>query len=1144
MRMLLPISLVFFLVLFIFSAPVLALSNTDFVKYVGKDVGLTQAYSEYQVCNPTAFDFYISSKAKQYFNWYFNEAIGNVKDYWFEVKLNRTYNYIVHNFTSICYPYSDGNGTASNCTLGDNPYEETRWGWNWERYNPIGATFKSNTCYNVRIYGTYDIGYGKIAIDNVLEFAGYSFTEYDWWNLSYNYKRNETINQTGSAALTNFPYLVNGSGGFNISTTPTQYVWSIANITATNTTKNYLYYNAYNDYRISNGSESIGLPFEIERGNGTSYNPNSTWNDNYLGVYHFGECSGSIFNDSTSYNTNGSISGTSTYQTGNIYGCNFRFDGSSTKGRINGGGILAQIGSSSGAGSQYAIEMWVNPSTANDLFMDKRTDSSSIYTLGVYLAGGKVQETTNNNACTGVASIGTGWHYIMISYNYSGGTTLNRRIYVNGTLDKECSVGGQVGSNNAMDLEIGFLNWAGYYSFGIDELRISNVSRSSDYALRNYQMGLARLNAEETPGAAAIATNISLYLNGTNSNMTQVWGNTLNATAKINVTGLFVELYRNDTLISNATTVSWNISAWPGGYYRVRAYYPGNATYTSNENILYANVTKVVSTLSLSSSAGWNIQQGTSTTLSCTASLGSASLASNGIGISNPYTATLISGTYAIACSVSPADLENYTYTPESNTLNVYTFATGCTNSSLYIYRTSINTTAQNISIDFTSLLSQSVVNSDLSDVYLETPNATSNVFLNSTHSIFIVNSTNVTSFVVNFGNVFASNSHTNISLRNSTMTPFSYSVLASTYYIVNMLNEINGSTIYPAPNASLSLSLSCSNGADSFNVTKPIMSIPTSQRLNSARATITYSPTSFYYRDLLVNSSIGYLNFYIIDAVEYQVVQMLMHLQDNTADFTSPNLRITKILGASEITITELAFDIEKKAVIYLQNGGTYNVYVAQGTNTRSIGGLFIDNVNLIKTIVLNPTVGIDIGIGEVIWNLTIDNTTGDISFNWYDSYANTKWINMSVYNYTNGQLLASFNSTNSTSIYFLYDGEVNQTYKVVLTVEHNLFSNHPWEYVKILSSFLASAILPIISFPQLPVAFLWFAGFIGILTIPMFFDERNGALAGIFAVLGAGLFAFLGWYTVSIAILAVLIVLAILNMIASNRKRRGAVE
>jgi len=301
-------------------------SREDYLKFVDKYVGITEAWSEYQVCNPSDTDFHIQEKSRDYFNWYFNEVEGKLKSSWLEKRINESYTETVDNFKKICNPYESSfeNGTVitiDNCTLENSPYQAEKWRWTWKEFNPTGETFKAGECFNFRIHGTYDPAYrdNKIAIDNVVEVAGYNFDEYSWWNASWIYKRRVKINNTQNIQLNDFIVPINISS--------TTYMMSDCS-----------------DLRLLNGSENAEVPFEMESclqnnvllwakvnltpSTNTSYyvyygnstpvvnrsNPSNVWNSSWTAVYHMGATdtssqlpSSSLKNNATALNGGGGL---------------------------------------------------------------------------------------------------------------------------------------------------------------------------------------------------------------------------------------------------------------------------------------------------------------------------------------------------------------------------------------------------------------------------------------------------------------------------------------------------------------------------------------------------------------------------------------------------------------------------------------------------------------------------------------------------------------------------------------------------------------------------------------------------------------------------------------------------------------------
>ena len=101
-----------------------------------------------------------------------------------------------------------------------------------------------------------------------------------WWDSSYSYKR--PINCTD--VTSDVPIIINGTSGVKIGGV-TQYIWTKCR--GANTA---LYYNSYTDYAVANDTTQI--PMDIEKGNGTGYNPTSVW-DGFALAYHLHDLSDS-----------------------------------------------------------------------------------------------------------------------------------------------------------------------------------------------------------------------------------------------------------------------------------------------------------------------------------------------------------------------------------------------------------------------------------------------------------------------------------------------------------------------------------------------------------------------------------------------------------------------------------------------------------------------------------------------------------------------------------------------------------------------------------------------------------------------------------------------------------------------------------
>lgn len=190
----------------ILAGNVLAFDKSDYLKLEETRVGLTSAYSEYVVCNPTAKDYVIDSSDKLKVD--FMQVKNSLKSY--EILTPKTIEKEVPNYETTCTTKEvivpEQNGSAEH-TFDAESCETIQKGTRiveskeWVKLNPIGKTFKSGKCYRIRVAGEYSPNMGQTNIDNVISYAGMSFDEYDWWNVSFDYCVN--LNLTEPTDMTN-----------------------------------------------------------------------------------------------------------------------------------------------------------------------------------------------------------------------------------------------------------------------------------------------------------------------------------------------------------------------------------------------------------------------------------------------------------------------------------------------------------------------------------------------------------------------------------------------------------------------------------------------------------------------------------------------------------------------------------------------------------------------------------------------------------------------------------------------------------------------------------------------------------------------------------------------------------------------------
>ena len=677
-------------------------------------------------------------------------------------------------------------------------------------------------------------------------------------------------------------------------------------------------------------------------------------------------------------------------------------------------------------------------------------------------------------------------------------------------------------------------------------------------AVRNYTYPepASNLGTEET-----LTTNISTWSN-----------NVTNATTTYNATAVS---QFNVTWASDSDALAYNYSRFESNYSGTATNYsttrPAGTNITSYSVILpagtfywkvYANnsggvwnttpqffvtLLKIASNLSMTSVPAWTVNQGDSATISCTADIGTPVITMAGTGVTNPYAASLGPGTYNFSCTILDT---NYTPTSVQYDLQVGSTSTGCTNNTTYAFKTTITLANHtNATVNFTTLVSQHIVSTDLSDIY--TPTAGVTLKKNVTGGYYIsFNYSNITSVDLYFGNYFINNTIA-LAPRNATMTNFTHSQL-NNYVMLNLIDELN-STYQHSPNSTLStVMLYCAGGSTlvtTNDTAHPQIILASDQQLSSIEYTSWYGSTAYYYRDLLVPSVVQYLNLYTIDVTKAQALQYIITVQDTSTEFTNPVLHIYKNIGGSSVLITEKPFDAENKAIIYLISAQQYSIVVTGGGNSRSIGNIYADNANLQKTLVLGNVLTLNASWSNTSFGLTYNQTTGLISFSWYDPSNHTINTTFTVKNYTDRTMLYNETSTASQSVGMSYIvPNKSQWYLVQVHICHQDFGCKSIAETKVIglitqiinitagSSVLAD--LGITSDEGRNALLLMFG--IVIMMIPMIFGGFFGSTASIIVALLAILFAAIGVYPVSIGLLMLILILALLNKFSDRRNEQ----
>ena len=333
-----------------------------------------------------------------------------------------------------------------------------------------------------------------------------------WYNNSWSYRKKITIDHTkvsgvASSTLNSFPILVSvtdsdlkftGSGGKVASSTGADILFTAGDgVTALNyeienyasTTGNLVAWvripvlSAVNDTAIYAYFGNAAAPAN------TSSNIHSTWDSNYLAVWHMGDnAANTTILDSTSNGKNGtSQANTNTKNTAGQVANGQTFNGSSDYEGSPSYGTPP---------TSFTIEAWAKPTASGGILFDEQggPNQSAWHDSQLEIETNNVVKScvwTGSSTCVNSTStlVYGNWNLMATRYN-SSNTTLDGVIngVVGGT---NAAVSRQTPNTGAQYWHVGVTDATNsgngnYFSGSADEVRVSNIVRSNDWLKTEY----------------------------------------------------------------------------------------------------------------------------------------------------------------------------------------------------------------------------------------------------------------------------------------------------------------------------------------------------------------------------------------------------------------------------------------------------------------------------------------------------------------------------------------------------------------------------------------------------------------------------------------------------------------------------------
>ena len=225
----------------------------------------------------------------------------------------------------------------------------------------------------------------------------------------------------------------------------------------------------------------------------------TAWDANYLGIYHLSGAGPSVLSST------GSNNGTNQGVT-------------ATAGQIDGGGGFVAASSQyvdCGTGmnpTAITYGCWVNPNASgatNYKIMARDNVGNTVYctlelTSGKVFAWIKTVSGTPSDSPGGTHTLSNGtWYHVMVTYNSTAGLV----VYVNGAVDGTAAATGAI-NTTAVTFAIGRAGAgsSAYFNGSLDEVRISQIARSANWILTEYNNQIESGHVYEFGGGNSCGT--------------------------------------------------------------------------------------------------------------------------------------------------------------------------------------------------------------------------------------------------------------------------------------------------------------------------------------------------------------------------------------------------------------------------------------------------------------------------------------------------------------------------------------------------------------------------------------------------------------------------------------------------------------
>lgn len=237
------------------------------------------------------------------------------------------------------------------------------------------------------------------------------------------------------------------------------------------------------------------------------------------------------------------------------------------------------------------------------------------------------------------------------------------------------------------------------------------------------------------------------------------------------------------------------------------------------------------------------------------------------------------------------------------------------------------------------------------------------------------------------------------------------------------------------------------SNGFDS-SVNFTYFELPNSMRLYVYPSDDANISLSVYYRSRIptaINQNITFL----LPFDDSTLLRYILTLDDQSGYFTPPStfIRIYVFNQTQTFIVHEDFFTVDYTTQLYLIYTHRYYNAIIKGNNRWENSNMLDATANTEQTITIYPYLLNELILYWEVINISAyhDNTTNSIVFIYIDTYTNTNWVNITIYENFNGTNTVLF-ATNFSSHVFtvnLLNQNITRLHYVMLNVSHGDIGN-----------------------------------------------------------------------------------------------------